>query len=53
MSISDKLGFLTSGRGSEQIHKTTRRPYWNNAGILKDGSFYVKFKSIEEIQMGD
>jgi hypothetical protein len=51
MSISDKLGFLASGQGNEQIHKETRRPYWNNKGILKNRSFYVKFKSLEEIEM--
>jgi hypothetical protein len=51
MSIADKLGFLASGRGNEQIHERSHRPYWNNAGIFKDGSFYVKFKSIREIQM--
>jgi hypothetical protein len=53
MSISDKLGFLASGHGNEQIHELTRKPYWNNAGIFKDGSFYVEFKSIGEIQMGN
>jgi hypothetical protein len=53
MSTSDKLGFLASSRGSEQIHESTHKPYWNNAGILKDGYFYVKFKSIREIQIGN